>query len=128
MKEKIEAWKKLTNQIVENWIRKYFETEEDEVVIVAWVADDVGSIFEFADYWFNFSDVLDCYKYNITKEQLFLWYQHCLDNQFVNISLAKFLLSPQERKEQEQKEVQRCKENVEFAKKELEKALGNYEK
>ena len=128
LKQKIEYWKELTNHITENWIREYFEIDDNEDVSVDWVADDVGGVFEFGDMYFNFSDVLDCYKYNITKEQLFLWYSYCLDNQFVNISLAKFILSPQERREKEEKELERCRENVEFAKKELEKAINNYEK
>lgn len=124
--ESIEEWRDLTNHITREWVRIYFEIEDDEDVIADWVGEDVGGIFEFADYWFNFSDVLDCYKYNITKEQLFSWYSYCLNNQFINISLARFILSPQERKEQEEKELQRCKENVEFAKKELEKAMNQF--
>ena len=130
LKQNIKDWKILTNQITRSWIKTYFELDEEdceEGVEYYWVADDVGSIFEFADYYVNFSDVLDCYKHNITVHQYHNWYSYCLDNEFINISLAKFILSPKERKEQEEKELQRCKENVEFAKKELEKAMNNYE-
>lgn len=97
MDKKINEWKKLTNEITENWIRNYFELEDDEEVTVDWIANNAGNIFGFSDYFFNFSDVLDCYKYNIIREKLFLWYEYCLNEQFVNISLAKYILSPEER-------------------------------
>ena len=128
MKEKIENWKELTNQITKQFVRDYFETHKDEHLAFSWIADDVGSIFEVSDYCFDFNNVLDCYRHNITPKELWAWYDFCLTNPEIKLSLVKFLLSPQERKEQEQKELHRCKENVEFAKKELEKALCNYEK
>ena len=126
MKSLISKWGNLTNEITENWIKEYFELEEDESVDFYWVADDIGTIFEFADYFFNFSNVLDCYKYNISKEKLFLWYEYCLDNQFVNISLAKYILSPQERREAEEKHLTELKERVELAEKEFQKAIEEY--
>ena len=99
MEDKIKNWEVLTNSITEDWIVKYFELDEEEraySIDYSWVANDVGGIFEFADMFFNFSDVLECYKHKITKEQLFLWYDWCLSNPFVNISLAKYILSPKE--------------------------------
>ena len=129
MKEKIESWENLTNYICKKWIRKYFEIDkEEEDVAFYWIGDDVGSIFEVSDYCFDFNNVLDCYKHNITPKELWSWYDFCLTSPKIKLSLVKSLLLPQERKEQEQKELKRCKENVEFAKKELEKALDNYEK
>ena len=91
MKEQIKQWKELTDKMTRQWIKQYFGLEEDEEITVDWVAEDVGGIFEFADYYFNFSNILDCYKYNISRESLFLWYDYCLENQFVNISLARYL-------------------------------------
>lgn len=128
MKNKILEWKTITNSITENWIREYFDLYDDEEISVDWVANDVGSIFEFADMYFNFSDILDCYKYNISRESLFLWYDYCLSNEFVNISLANFILSPQKRKEQEEKELAQLKERLESAKKELKEAIERYNK
>ena len=55
MENLISKWGNLTNEITENWIKDYFELEEDESVDFYWVADDIGTIFEFADYFFNFS-------------------------------------------------------------------------
>ena len=122
----IEKWRVLTNKITENWIREYFELEEDEDIDVSWVAEDVGGIFEFADMWFNFSNILDCYKYNISRESLFLWYDYCLSNEFVNISLANFILSPKEKKEQEEKQLVQLKQRVVEAEETLKKAMEEY--
>jgi hypothetical protein len=70
---------------------------------------------------------LACYKLDVTEEQLLNWYYFCLDNHSVNISLAKFILSPKERKEQEEKHLSELKERVKSAEKEFKKALQRYE-
>lgn len=124
--EIIKNWKNLTNQITEQWVRKYFEIEEDEEVEVDWVADDIGGVFEFADYYFDFNTVLKCYELDITTEQLFDWYHFCLENHSVNISLAKYLLNPQERREQEEKHLLELKERVKSAQEEFDKTLESY--
>lgn len=121
----IKDWKNLTNTITENWIREYFDLEYEEVYVDL-VASDIGGIFEFADMFFNFSDVLNCYKYNISKENLFLWYDYCLENQFINISLAKFILSPEEKREQEEKYLKELRQRVVEAEEILNKAMEEY--
>jgi len=126
-RDNISKWKNLTNEITENWIRDYFEIEEDEQVYFDWVADDTGTIFSFADYWFDFNTVLKCYELGISKEQLFVWYDFCLSNQSVNISLARFILSPEERKEAEEKHLEELKQRAEWAEKEFKQALEKYE-
>ena len=126
MENKIRIWEKITNEITENWIRQYFEIEEDEQIYFDWVADDTGTIFSFADYWFDFNTVLTCYKLDITFEQLINWYDFSLSNQSVNISLAKYILSPQERREAEEKHLEELKGRVELAQKEFKKALDEY--
>ena len=125
--QEIRLWQKSTNEITENWIRDYFEVEEDEEIYFDWVANDIGGVFSFADYFFDFNTVLKCYELNISKEQLFEWYDFCLENQKVNISLAKFILSPQERKEQEKIALEQSKERLKFAQEEFNKALEKYE-
>jgi len=124
--KQINKWKLLTEDIVDIWIREYFEISSDEDVDFYWIGDEVGGIFEFADYFISFVDVLNCYKLKITKEQFFLWNEYILDNQFVNISLAKFILSPEEKDKKEKENLERLKENVIFAEQEFNKALENY--
>jgi hypothetical protein len=128
MKDKILKWQRLTNEITENWIRDYFEIEEDEEIYFDWVANDTGTIFNFADYWFDFNTVLKCYELDITREQLLNWYNFCLDNHSVNISLARFILSPEERKQAEEKHLAELKERVKSAEKTLKEAILKYEK
>ena len=70
--------------------------------------------------------VLTCYKLDISFEQFISWYDFCLSNQAVNISLAKYILSPQERREAEEKHLTELKERVEMAEKEFQKALDEY--
>lgn len=131
MTDRILKWKNLTEEITSGWIEYYFQLSEEDIkygIDYDWVAGDVGGVFEFTDYWFSFSNVLDCYKYKISREQLFSWYDWCLENQSVNISLVRYILSPQEKKEQEEKHLAELKERVESAKKEFETALENYGK
>ena len=125
--QEITLWQKSTNRITEQWIRDYFEIEKDEEVEIDWVVNDIGGVFSFVDYYFDFNTVLKCYELDIAKEQLFEWYSYCLENQHINISLAKYILSPEERKEKEEKHLQELKERVIFAEQEFKKALKNYE-
>ena len=130
MKNKILKWQRLTHKITEQWIAEYFElSEEDSAsgIDYFWVGDEVGGILNYGDYFFNFSDILTCYKLKITIEQLINWYDFCLENQSVHISLAKYILSPQERKEAEEKHLAELKERVESAEKEFKKAIEDYE-
>lgn len=125
--KQINKWKLLTEDITDIFIREYFEISDDEEVEFSWVGGDTGGVFEFADYYFDFNTVLKCYELNITKEQLFGWYDFCLFNHSVNISLAKYILSPQERKEQEKIALEESKARLKFAQKEFNKALEKYE-
>ena len=122
----IDKWCNITNIITENWIYEVFEIEDKEEIDYFWVGDEPSGVFSFADYFFDFQNILDYYKHNITKENLFEWYDFCLENQKVNISLAKFIMSPQEKKEAEEKHLEELKERVNSAKKELEKQLNKY--
>lgn len=116
MNNKIKKWEKLTQEITKQFLLDYFEDDNPDYY---YVANEVGGVFNYGDYWFSFYDVLKCYKLNITKEQLFEWYDFCLENQTVNISLAKYILSPQEREEH----LAELKERVRVAEEEFEKAI-----
>ena len=125
-RDNIDRWSRLSNEIAENWIKEVFEIEDEEKIDYWWVANDVGTVFSFADYFFDFQNILDYYKHNITKEQLFLWYDFCLENQKVNISLANFIISPKEKLKAEKEHLEGLKERVKSAKEELEKQLNKY--
>ena len=122
---KIQEWKEFTSQITEDFLYDYFDDNNPDY---DWVGYEVGGILNYGDYFFNFSDVLTCYRLEITFEQFINWYDFCLDNQSVHISLAKYILSPQERKEAEEKHLAELKERVDLAEKEFKKAIKNYKK
>lgn len=123
VKRDIEKWKSLTEKINEKFIREYFDVDKKEPVYYDWV--EVGGVFCFADYWFSFSNVLDCYELGVTKKQLFEWYDKSL-TQEVDLSLTDFILSPKKLKEQKEKYLEDLKQRVEFAQEELEKAFKEY--
>ena len=119
----IVEWKKLSNKIVEQFLYHYFDDLDPDYW---WVSNDVGGVLNYGDYFFSFDTILTCYKLEITFEQLISWYDFCLSNQSVNISLAKYILSPQERKEAEEKYLAELKNRVELAEKEFKKAIDEY--
>ena len=123
-RDNILKWEQKTTEITETFLYDYFDDVNPSYF---WVCEEVGGILNYGDYWFNFSDILTCYKLSITEEQLINWYDFCLDNHSVNISLAKFILSPKERKEAEEKHLEELKDRVRSAEETLKQALENYE-
>ena len=121
--EDITSWEILTNSLVEKFLYDYFDDVNPDYW---WVANDVGGVLNYGDYFFSFNTILTCFKLDITFEQFINWYDFCLDNKSVNISLAKFILSPKERREAEEKHLTELKERVELAEKEFKKALDEY--
>ena len=123
IKNEILEWENLTNKLTSRFLYDYFDDVDPDYW---WVSDDVGGVFNYGDYFFSFDTILACYKLDITFEQLINWYDFSLSNQFVNISLAKYILSPQERREAEEKHLAELKNRVELAEKEFKKALYEY--
>ena len=123
IREDILSWKSLTNKLTEQFLYDYFDDVNPDYW---WVANDVGGVLNYGDYFFSFDTVLTCYKLDISFEQFISWYNFCLENQSVNISLAKYLLSPKERKEAEEKHLVKLKNRVELAEKEFKKAMDEY--
>lgn len=118
----------ISNDIVKYWIIKYFNLSSEDIkegIDFEWVTD-VGGILFFADYYIGFNDVLDCLNKKIAVDDYHNWYDYILTEPYINISLAKFILSPEEKAKKEAEDLQRLKENVDFAKKEFKKALKNY--
>ena len=125
--KQINKWKLLTEEITDIFIREYFEISNEDINI-NWVSDDIGGIFEFSDYFFSFTDILECYKHKITKEQLFLWYDYCLQEPYINISLASFILSSEEKAKKEKESLDISKNNLKIAQEEFNKAMKRYGK
>ena len=123
IKNEILEWENLTNKLTSRFLYDYFDDVNPDYW---WVSNDVGGILNYGDYFFSFDTILTCYKLDISFEQLINWYDFSLSNQSVNISLAKYILSPKERREAEEKHLQELKERVELAEKEFQKAIDEY--
>jgi hypothetical protein len=124
VKRDIEKWKNLTDKITSRFIKEYFELEEGDYVDADWI--DIGGVFNFSDYWFSFSNILDCCELGVTKEQLFDWYDKSL-TQEIDLTLRDFIILPEKQKEQKEKYLEDLKQRVEFAKEEFEKAIKEYD-
>ena len=123
IKNEILEWENLTNKLTSRFLYDYFDDLDPDYW---WVANDVGGVLNYGDYFFSFDTILTCYKLDITFEQFISWYDFSLSNQSVNISLAKYILSPKERREAEEKHLTELKERVEIAEKEFQKAIEEY--
>ena len=123
IKNEILEWENLTNKLTSRFLYDYFDDLDPDYW---WVSNDVGGVFNYGDYFINFDTILTCYKLEITFEQFISWYDFSLSNQSVNISLAKYILSPKERKEAEEKHLVELKNRVELAEKEFQKAIEEY--
>lgn len=120
IQQEIRLCENLIIEITERFIYDYFD---DDDPYYFYVADEIGGVLNYGDYWLNFSDILTCYKLSITPEQLISWYDFCLSNYPINISLEKFILSPKERKEAEKKYLEELKERVKTVEKEFKKSI-----
>ena len=123
IKNEILEWENLTNKLTSRFLYDYFDDVDPDYW---WVSNDVGGVLNYGDYFFSFDTILTCYKLDITFEQLINWYDFSLSNQSVNISLAKYILSPKERREAEEKHLTELKKRVEMEEKEFQKAMDEY--
>lgn len=120
MKEQIKQWQKLTDEIVDQFLRDYFD---DNAPYWDWVS--VGGVFNYNDLWLDFQTVLDCYRLGVTDIQLLKWYDSSLEQQH-DLSLEDFLKNPQKRKQQEEKYLEELKQRVIEAEETLNKAMEEY--
>ena len=107
----MKKWEQATNSLVENWIRKYFEVSDKESLDYFWVCDEVGGVFCFADFFFDLQTVLTCYRFDVSKDVLFSWY----DSQ-TSLSLADVVRPP---RKINKKHLQKLEKRIRFAKKTL---------
>lgn len=120
MKEQIKQWQKLTDRIVDQFLRDYFD---DNSPYWDWVS--VGGVFSYGDYWLDFQIVLDCYRLGVTDIQLLNWYDSSIEQQH-DLSLEDYIKSPEKRKEQEEKYLKELKQRVVEAEEILNKAMEEW--
>jgi hypothetical protein len=118
----VKQWESITNNLVEIFLIKYFELEEEGIPLdYYWVGDDVGGILEFADYFFNLGDIKLCLEKDVPKDKFFAWYDWCLENPNEYINLQSFILGAAEVRQKQQEKLKRLKESIKFAKEVLKK-------
>jgi len=122
MKDKIKQWGELTDEIVDQFL---FDYMDDNAPYWDWVS--VGGVFQYNDLWLDFQIVLDCYRLEVTYEQLMSWYDSSIEQQH-DLSLENYIKSPQKRKQQEEKYLAELKQRVVEAEETLKKAMEEYGK
>ena len=70
--------KRLFERSVMQYVR-LFEKKHD-ILLEFWVADCIGTVGLFADYYFNFEDVRYDIDNKIEKDKIFQWHEYNLEN------------------------------------------------
>jgi len=118
---------KLTNDLTRRFVINYFNLELDEEVDADWISGDVGGIFQFGDYFINFSDIKFCLEKNVEVSKFFAWYDWCLDNHPLYINLDHYCMGAAELRSKQEQSLEKSKKQVEEAKKILKEALEEYD-
>jgi len=73
---------KLKDQL-ENIIDKYIDLfyQKHDLVLDFWVADNVGTIAQFGDYYFDFNVIRYDLETDQPKDNLIKWYDEMLENE-----------------------------------------------
>ena len=114
------TYKQSCDKLVVKWLEDYFDADYFDF---SWV--DTGTIFQFVDYYLSVSTILECYKYKVSKEDFFNWYDETLLQQ-TDLSLADFVTLPTKREEARVKYLAELKLRAEWAEKEFKQALKEY--
>lgn len=71
----LSKWEKSVNELRDCFVKMYFGEE----VEMWWVADEVGGVLQVNDYFFNLHDIVDYIRYDYSKEDMFGYYDYCVD-------------------------------------------------
>ncbi len=78
--------------IVDEFVEKYFVDNDNKRsdFDLDWVANEIGGVVQISDYYFSMNDIVETLRLQPSKEQLFNWYNKCLDDH-IGYSLKYFL-------------------------------------
>jgi len=82
MKKQLNKTEKEINNLVDCFVNKYFDGDEE----FYWV-DYTGGTLSVSDMFFSFDDILETARYNPSYEQLSSWYYYHVDCSYVKDSL-----------------------------------------
>ena len=90
MKEKLNNWKEVTNDLAIFFAEKYFKDEEDDTPEYWWIADEVGGRFYVNDYDFSVNDMATAIENNATFDQIDEYYDLRLESYENGKTIANF--------------------------------------
>lgn len=63
------------------FVAQYYCEKDDfvEDVSMFWVGDEVGSVLVINDDFWNMEDIVQAFRYNPTRDQLFKWHDQWID-------------------------------------------------
>jgi len=69
--------RKKYEKIVKDYIKLF--SKKHEIELDFWVADQIGTVASFGDYFFDFETIRLDLDYDVPPEHLFRWYEHSLE-------------------------------------------------
>jgi len=78
MMEKRAKRKANFEKAVHSYVKAF--TKKHEIEFEYWIGDVAGTVGEFGDYYFNFEDVRHDIDTDQPKDNIFLWYDECLES------------------------------------------------
>ncbi len=99
MKENIELILRTYNNVIDGaiclFLKKHFGDEYledfDLDTDIHWIGDDVGEVFDFADYVISFSDVIQDLKLDAPEGLFFEWYDYSIESNGNNINYRSWI-------------------------------------
>jgi hypothetical protein len=65
--------------------------ENETMPEVYWIADEVGGVLHFNDYFVSTNIMADYFKYGYTPDQFFDWYDKCYLDEGCKINMKNFI-------------------------------------
>jgi hypothetical protein len=78
MNKELKAYYKAIEDLTKLFCKKYFN-EDYKYDKEDWVGRDIGGLICINDYCFNMSNIEEAIKYNATEEEVFGYYDYCLE-------------------------------------------------
>ena len=122
----IKDYKDSCNRIACAFSSKYFDDTE-----FYWVANEVGGLCEFGDYYFNVQDMVFCLENNLQEDEPLEWQDYCvrcslISHDIPTPNLKSWHLGCPRKSEEELFELEKQVRNIEKMKRELKEMIdGN---
>lgn len=128
-----EKYNNLVNEYLEAFVGKYYTFDDGSKADTYWVTNDIGGVAEIGDEFYNFSDIKYCVDNDVTKEQLFSWYDYTLrvkliDHNFPTPNLKSWIAGCPRLSDQEIDDLEYRQHKIRALQHEFEELCENYKK